>query len=47
MVIKVTSIFWQPKPLDIAFVGVKVKADLRKFTNCPSSNNLRQMAILL
>ena len=33
MVIKVTSIFWHPKPLDIAFVGVKVKVDLCKFTN--------------
>ena len=33
MVAKITSVFWQPKPLDIAVVGVKVKADLREVTN--------------
>ena len=33
MVVKITSVFWHPKFLDIAVVGVKVKANLRKVTN--------------
>ena len=33
MTTKITSVFWHSKPLDIAFVGVKVEADLRKVTH--------------